>query len=149
MLEAPLISGQSQTDYDPPRFSGDQAQTVTMVPEQLCHLVLDQPTEAMVAAEGSHRSSHVLVFRVQRAEAEPGQPKVLQERGTRGSGQPSPEGASATHLSAPHLPATLKASQEPTLPVAHITWVLWGSGSLQRAQHGNRGDRPAGAPLFG
>lgn len=38
-----------------------------------------------------------------------------------------------------HLPDTPEAIQEPTLLVAHITWVLWGSGNLQRAQCGNMG----------
>lgn len=50
-----------------------------MVSEQLCHLVLDQAAEAMVAAEGGHGSSHVLVFRVQYTKAKPRHPKVLQE----------------------------------------------------------------------
>lgn len=39
-----------------------------------------------------------------------------------------------------HLPDTPEASQEPTLLVAHITWVLWGSGKLQRTQCGNGGN---------
>lgn len=50
-----------------------------MVLEQLCHLVLDQTTKAMIAAEGGHGSSHVLVFCVQDTKAKPRHPKVLQE----------------------------------------------------------------------
>lgn len=50
-----------------------------MVLEQLCHLVLDQAAEAMVATEGGHGSSHMLVFCVQYAKAESRHPEVLQE----------------------------------------------------------------------
>lgn len=105
-----------------------------MVPEQLCHLVLDKATETMIAAEGGHCSGHIPVFCVQCAEAEPRHPEVLQEKGTLGGGQPSTEAAGSTYRSALHRPDTLEASQEPTLLVAHITWVLWGSGNLQGAQ---------------
>lgn len=35
------------------------------------------------------------------------------------------------------LPPPTQASQELTLLVAHITCVLWGSGSLQRREHGD------------
>ena len=124
----------------PPATSRGQAQAVTTVPEQLCHLILDQATEAVIAAQGGHRRGHSPVFRVQRAEAEPRYPEVLQETGTVGSGQPFRR-KPATPTSLPsHLPDTPKTSQEPTLLVAHITWVLWGSGSLQRAQRENRGN---------
>lgn len=117
-------------------LSGDPPQALTTVPEQLRHLVLDQATEAMIAAKGSHCSGHILVFRVQRAKAEPGHPEVLWEEGTLGGGQLP---TSATCFSTLYLPDTLKASQEPTLLAAHITWVLWASGSLQGAQHGGKG----------
>ena len=77
----------------PPTTSRGQAQAVTTVPEQLCHLVLDQATEAVIAAQGGHRRGHGPVFRVQRAEAEPRHPEVLQETGTVG-GVASPPGGS-------------------------------------------------------
>lgn len=111
-----------------------------MVPEQLCHLILDQAAEAVIAAEGGHCRGHSPVFRVQRAEAEPRHPEVLQETGTVGGGQPSQRKPAPPTSLPSHLPDTPEASQEPTLLVAHITWVLWGSGSLRRAQHGNRGN---------
>lgn len=124
----------------PPATSRGQAQAVTTVLEQLCHLMLGQATEAVIAAQGGHRRGHVPVFRVQRAEAEPRHPEVLQQKGTVGGGQPSRRKPAPPTSLPSRLPDTPRASQEPTLLVAHITWVLWGSGSLQRAQHGSRGN---------
>lgn len=94
-----MTSGLSQPDHNPPPPSGGQAQAVTTVPEQLCHLVLDQATEAVIAAEGGHCSGDVPVFCVQCAEADPRHPEVLWEKGTLGSGQTS-DGAGSSHLSA-------------------------------------------------
>lgn len=90
-----MIPGLSPTEYNHPPFSNEQAQAVTTVPEQLCHLVLDQATEAMIAAEGSHRSGHVPVFRVQRAKPEPRHPEVLRREAPW-----AVEEAASTHLSA-------------------------------------------------
>lgn len=71
------MSPKSHTHYSPaPPVRSKQ---ITMVPEQLCHLVLDQATEAMIATEGGHSSSHMLIFCVQDAKAESRHPKVLRE----------------------------------------------------------------------
>lgn len=134
----------------PPAASRGQAQAVTTVPEQLCHLILGQATEAVIATQGGHRRGHVLVFRVQRAEAEPRHPEVLQRKGTMGGGQPSrrkpapptslpsrlpdtPRGQPGTHLAGcPHHVGPLGVRQPAE------------STAREQRQH-----RPAGAHRIG
>lgn len=101
-----MTPGQSQSDYNPPPSSGGQAQAVTTVPEQLCHLILDQATEAVIAAERGYRSGHVLVFCVQRAKAEPRHPEVLKEKGTVGGRHPSQRKPVPPTSLPSHLPLT-------------------------------------------